>query len=386
MIQAAKNDPHTLARWRVILGKQAESQGITCGGHGEYQRIEGVIGFLFGEGGGGPSGGSGQGRSQDRQGGLGGGHPLNVPEWIDAVSELFPHQAKEVMERELVRRRGIRELLDQPQLLEKVEPNVELVKTLLTHKDLLNPKTRVLARKIIDKVVAQLKKKMRLQVETAITGAVRRDRHSPRKVYRNLDLKTTIHRNLKNFDHDSGKLFVDRAYYFAAERKKRPWHIIVAVDQSGSMLDSAVFSAVMASIFAELPAVRTSLFLFDTEVADLSDQVGQPVDVLLSVQLGGGTDITQALQYAHGLVREPARSIVVLITDFYEGRDERDLIKQTREMSESGIRMIGLGALGYNARPDYNRQTAKKLRKVGMDVLVCTPEKLAECMAEIIRG
>lgn len=152
------------------------------------------------------------------------------------------------------------------------------------------------------------------------------------------------------------------------------------------MLDSAILSAVMASIFAELPSVRTSLFLFDTDVADLSDQVGQPVDVLLSVQLGGGTDITRALQYAHGLVREPARSIVVLITDFYEGRNERDLIHQTRDMAESGIRMIGLGALGYNARPEYNRTTARKLRKVGMDILVCTPEKLAECMAEIIRG
>jgi predicted metal-dependent peptidase len=205
-------------------------------------------------------------------------------------------------------------------------------------------------------------------------------------VFRNLDLKTTVRRNLKNFDVDSGKLLVERMYFFAAERKKRPWHIIVAVDQSGSMLDSAIFSAVMASIFAELPAVRTSLVLFDTEVVDISDQVGQPVDVLLSIQLGGGTDITRALEYSHQLVREPARTIVVLITDFYEGRAERDLIRQTREMAESGVRMIGLGALGYNARPEYNKSTARKLRKVGMDILVCTPERLAECMGEIIRG
>jgi Mg-chelatase subunit ChlD len=368
------------------LGKQAEAQGITCGGDGEYERIDAIVGFLFGEGGEDASRAGARRGGGSRQGGLGGGHPLTVPEWVEAVAELFPHQAKEVLERELVQRRGIRELLDQPKLLEKVEPNVELVKTLLTHKDLLNPKTRVLARKIIDKVVTQLKEKMKVQIETAITGAIRRDRHSPRKVYRNLDLKTTIRRNLKNFDPPSGKLFVDRTYYFAAERKKRPWHIIVAVDQSGSMLDSAIFSAVMASIFAALPAIRTSLFLFDTDVADLSDKVGQPVDVLLSVQLGGGTDITRALQYAHGLVREPARTIVVLITDFYEGRPEQDLVRQTREMAQSGIRLVGLGALGYTARPEYNKPMAKKLRKVGMDILVCTPEKFAECMAQIIRG
>jgi hypothetical protein len=82
----------------------------------------------------------------------------------------------------------------------------------------------------------------------------------------------------------------------------------------------------------------------------------------------------------------PARTILVLITDFFEGRDERDLVRQTRTMAESGIRLVGLGALGYDARPQYNKTTAGKLRKVGMDILVCTPEKLAECMAQIIRG
>jgi Mg-chelatase subunit ChlD len=276
--------------------------------------------------------------------------------------------------------------MEKPELLEKIEPNRELVKTLLTHKELLNPKTRALARKIIDQVVAELKEKLKVQVEPALNGALRRDRHSPRKVFRNLDLKTTLRRNLKNYHQSSGKLLVDRLYFYAAERKNRPWHVIVTVDQSGSMLDSAIFSAVMASIFAELPALRTSLVLFDTNVVDLTGQVGEPVDVLLSIQLGGGTDITRALQYAEQLVREPARTIVVLITDFYEGRDERDLVRQVRGMSQAGIRMIGLGALGYDARPAYNRATAGKLRKEGMDVLACTPEKLAECMAQIIRG
>jgi uncharacterized protein with von Willebrand factor type A (vWA) domain len=181
-------------------------------------------------------------------------------------------------------------------------------------------------------------------------------------------------------------LLVDRIYFHAAERRSRPWHVIVAVDQSGSMLDSAIFSAVMASIFAEIPSVRTSLFLFDTDIADLSDKVGQPVDVLLSIQLGGGTDITRALQYATQLIAQPARTIVVLITDFYEGRAERELVAQVRDMAQAGIRMIGLGALGYEARPEYNKTTAAKCRKVGMDILSCTPEKLAEAMAHIIRG
>ena len=383
MADLTSQQRQTLTRWRLVLGSVAEQHGISLGdGDQEAARIEALVGFLFGD----AEGAGGEQRSKERQGGSGKGHAMNVPRWVDEVGELFPREAKEVMERELVNRRGLRELMQKPELLERIEPNKELVKTLLTHRDLMNEKTRALARKIIQKVVEELKKKLKVQVEQAIVGAIRRDKHSPRRVYRNLDIKRTINRNLKNYDRDSQKLLVDRLYFYAAERKNRPWHVIVAVDQSGSMLDSAIFSAVMASIFAELPAVRTSLFLFDTDVADLSDQVGQPVDVLLSIQLGGGTDITRALQYANQLVREPARTIVVLITDFYEGRAEKDLVHQVREMAQSGIRMIGLGALGYDARPEFNKTTASKCRKVGMDILSCTPEKLAEAMARIIRG
>jgi Mg-chelatase subunit ChlD len=375
-----------LTRWRLVLGKDAEQHGINiAAGDEQAARIEALVGFLFGaepsagKGGKSPAGGG-------REGGLGPGRAMNVPRWVDEVGQLFPREAKEVMERELVKRRGLRELMQTPELLERIEPNQELVKTLLTHRDLLNEQTRALARKVIQKVVDELKKKLKVQVEPALTGAIRRDKHSPRRVYRNLDLGRTIRRNLHNYHAPTQKLLVDRLFFHAAERKTRPWHVIVAVDQSGSMLDSAIFSAVMASIFAELPAVRTSLFLFDTEIADLSDKVGQPVDVLLSIQLGGGTDITRALQYANQLVRQPARTIVVLITDFYEGRAESDLVKQVREMAQAGVRMIGLGALGYDARPEYNKTTAAKCRKVGMDVLSCTPEKLAEAMAHIIRG
>jgi len=383
----SEDDLQTLSRWRLVLGQDAERHGIELfatdeQGKGELERIEELVGFLF-ESGDPKDGGT---SPPPRRDGGRGPSQMTVPDWVDQVSELFPTSVKEVMEKELIRRRGIKELLEKPELLEKVEPNQELVKTLLTHKDLLNPKARVLARKIIKKVVDQLKDKLKLQVEAAINGAIRRDRHAPRRIYRNLDLKMTVNRNLKNYDRDSKKLLVERLYFFASEKKQRPWHVIINVDQSGSMLDSAIFSAVMASIFYELPSIKTSLVLFDTQVVDLSDKVGEPVDVLLSINLGGGTDITQSLQYCHQLVREPAKTIVVTVSDFYEGRAEADLVNQTRYMFDSGIRMIGLGALGYDARPQYNKHCAKKLRKAGMDILVCTPERLAEGIAQIIRG
>jgi Mg-chelatase subunit ChlD len=379
-------DPHTLARWRLVLGKAAEQHGITCEGDGEAERVERLVGYLF-DPEGSKSKPGGRRRTGDRTAG-GESDGLTVPDWVEEVNELFPQQSKEVMQKELVKRRGIGELLEKPELLEKIEPNLELMKTLMSHRTLLNPKTRVLARKIIEQVVEELKRKMQTQVEQVITGAIRKDRHSPRKVFRNLDLKTTLRRNLKNYDKDTGKLLVDRVYFYAAERKKKPWHILVVVDQSGSMLESTVFSAIMASIFAELPAMRTSLVLYDTRVVDISDQLGQPVDVLMKVQLGGGNDTALALRYATGLIRQPARTILVLISDFYEGEGaaERAMVDQVRFLGDSGVRLIGLAALGYDARPFYNKSTATKLRKVGMDVLVCTPEKLAECMADIIRG
>jgi len=390
-------DPQTLARWRLVLGKCAEEHGISCEGNGEAERVEQLVGFLFeeGEGNGRPGGSHGppsrrqpsRRPSGERSGG-GSSDGLTVPDWVEQVNELFPQQSKEVMQRELVRRRGIAELLEQPELLEKVEPNLELVKTLLTHRDLMNEKTRGLARKIINHVVEELKRKMQIQVEQTIIGALRKDRHSPRKVFRNLDLKTTLRRNLKNFDPESEKLLVDQVYFFAAERKKKPWHVVVVVDQSGSMLESTVFSSVMASIFAELPAFKTSLILYDTRVVDLSDQLGQPVDVLMNVQLGGGNDTALALRYATSLIRQPKRTILVLISDFYEDDDRMEnlMVDQARYLGDSGVRLVGLAALGYDARPFYKKTAAAKLRKVGMDILACTPEQLADCMARIIRG
>lgn len=364
-------------RWRLVLGKDAEKAGICLssgngeGVHGEdAEGAESALAFLYDE-----ERGAGDQGSQ-----------LTVPGWIEAVSELFPRQAKEVLERELVKRKGIHQILDQPELLDRIEPNVELVKTLLTHKDLLTPKTRILARKVIDKVVQELKRKLEVRVEQAITGSLRKDKHSPRRVFRNIDLKTTLRRNLKNWDGVREKLLVDKIWFYAAEKNKRPWHVVVCVDQSGSMLESAIFSSIMASIFAELPGLKTSLVLFDTEIVDLSDRVGQPVDVLLSVQLGGGTHISRAIDYCSTLIREPARTILVLITDFYEGGPEEDLVRSVTRLSDANVRLVGLGALGYDAQPQYDRKMAGRLRKVGMDILVCTPERLAECMGKIIRG
>ncbi len=368
------SERHMLARWRLILGRSADEHGIVL--DEDCEKIESLVGFVFEPA---PL----QERTRGRDGGPG-HRELQLPEWVNHVHELFPNAAREIMQKELIQRRGINELLEDPRLFEKIEPTTDLIKTLLTNKDLLNPKTRSLARKLIDKVVQELKKQMQTQVAATLTGALRRDRHSPRRVFRNLDLKRTINRNLKNFDQQRGKLLVDNLFFFAAERKQKPWHVIVTVDQSGSMMESTIFSAVMASIFFELPALRTSLILYDTRLVDLSSQVGSPVDVLMATQLGGGNDTPLALRYANQLVRQPSRTILILISDFYEGEGTDEMVHLVKEMSRSGIQTIGIAALSYDARPDYCKVTARRLRKAGMDIMVCTPEELASCMGRII--
>ncbi|RJG37986.1 VWA domain-containing protein [Motilimonas pumila] len=359
----------TLTRWRLILGPDAEEQGITISDTLSQQQEE-TLDYLF----------------ESTSAGGNGAATFTIPEWVNRVDKLFPREVKEIMERELIAKRGIEQILQQPELLEKVEANIDLVKTIMTFKDLLNEETRILAMKVINKVVCELKDRIKVEVTQSINGAINRSRHSPSQVFRNVDLQTTVRRNLHNWDPDKQKLIVERAFFYASERNQRPWHIIIAVDQSGSMLESAVFSTIMASIFYELPAVHTSLFLFDTGIADLSHMVGQPVDVLLKVQLGGGTDIAQAMKYAQQLIKEPRRTIVVLISDFMEGGNLSQLLATTHEIAHSGSRVVGLGALSYDAREDYDHFIAAKLQKQGMDILACTPEQLASSMARIIQG
>ncbi|MFX0094863.1 MAG: VWA domain-containing protein, partial [Candidatus Hodarchaeota archaeon] len=181
-------------------------------------------------------------------------------------------------------------------------------------------------------------------------------------------------------------IVLDNPRFFARERKKNKWRIIVAIDESGSMMESIIYSAVIASIFASLPSIKTNLVIFDTEVVDLTEEVGDPVDILMKVTLGGGTDITKCLKYVRSLITNPRRTLIILITDFYEGNSYHNLDEQIIHIKESGAHLLGIGALSRSARPVFNRDYARKLNKMGIDVIACTPEKLAPIVAKIIES
>jgi Mg-chelatase subunit ChlD len=193
----------------------------------------------------------------------------------------------------------------------------------------------------------------------------------------------TIRANLGHYRPAERRLFIETPHFFSRTRKQiDQWQVILLVDQSGSMVDSVIHSAVTAACLWGLPGVRTHLVAFDTDVVDLSSEVDDPVELLMKVQLGGGTDIARAVRYGAGLIEQPRRAIVVLITDFYEGGSPSLLIRTVRELVEQGTKVLGLAALDHDANPSYDTHTAQSLADVGASVGAMTPGQLATFVAE----
>jgi len=234
--------------------------------------------------------------------------------------------------------------------------------------------------------VKQLEEQFKQEVLTAILGRRTRNSRSPLKISKNLDVKRTIKHNLQYYQPSTQSLIIDKLFFNSRIQKKQEWHIIICVDQSGSMLDSVIHSSIVAAIFASIRTLKTNLLIFDTEVEDLSDIISDPVEVLMSVQLGGGTAIYKVLQVAENLVEKPDRTIVVLVTDFYEGGSPTKLFASVKNLHESGVILLGLTAMSPQGEPDYSKNTARICVDLGMEVLSVSPGKLAVMISDIIQA
>ena len=375
-----------LQRWRLVLGRFAEPCLGSCGGAGSrLSQMDRVLDYLYGReyGGRGVRAARGSGEGDSRSGGYG-ESVLAIPEWIQQVRELFPADTAEIIQRHALDRYGMTELVTDAEVLEKLEPSYELLKAVLTFKGLMQGPVLDIARRIVRQVVEDLRRRLAKDVRQTLWGRLNKQRRSRIKVLRNLDWQRTIRANLKNYDRERRQIVLGSLHFFSRVDHHMPWHIIMAVDCSGSMMDSVIYSAVMAGIFHGLPTMRVNLAAFDTAVVDLSDQVDDPTELLMSVQLGGGTDIDQALRYCETLVRTPTRTIVVLVTDFFEGGDPRGMIATIRRLCESGVRVIGLAALDEVAQPVYDRQMAERCVAAGAEVAALTPQRLAEWLGRIL--
>lgn len=366
-----------LNKWRLMLGKYASGQ-IEFGEDGiRYMEMEDVLDYLYSR-----EYGEESGVRQDAGGS--GGSNLTVTHWINEVRRLFPKETVEIMEKQALDKYGMTELLTDKEVLAKLEPNYELLQSILQLKNMMRQDVLMEARKIIKQVVDDLMKKLEQNIERSLIGRLDKTNASPVKSSHNLDMKKTIARNLKNYDAENKRLILEKVYFSQRIKKFNTWRVVIAVDESGSMLDSVIHSAVMAGIFAKLPMIDTKLVIFDTNIVDLSGYVDDPVEILMSVQLGGGTNIGKAVRYCETLIENPERTIFVLITDLYEGGSYSNLFAGSRGIIEAGAKMLVLTALDINANPNYNRNAAVKLSELGAHVAAMTPGQLADWVGGII--
>ncbi len=372
-----EKDIEQLNKWRLMLGKYSSDQISFGQGSARYMEMEDVLDYLYSREYGEDSG------VREEKGSLEDSNPT-VSHWINKVRKLFPKETVEILEKQALDRYGMTELLTDREVLAKMEPNQELLKMILQLKGSMNRSVLEEAERIVKAVVKELMEKLEQRIKIGITGKLNRNSESVIKSSRNLDVKKTIAKNLKNYDKDREKLILDRVYFNSRVRKYNNWRIVIAVDESGSMLDSVIHSAVTAGIFAKLPMLDTRLVIFDTNVVDLSDHLDNPVETLMSVQLGGGTNIGQAVRYCEGLIDNPEKTIFVLITDLYEGGSVNELYATSRNIIESGAKMIVLTALDVNANPNYNRTVAARLVDLGAHVAAMTPEQLADWVGGVI--
>jgi len=377
------NARDSLIRWRLVLGNDAE-QGLGCGLEGIEAQRDQALGFLYNR----EYGSRRNVRQQtpkDRRGGQEDSQP-NVPEWINAVHTLFPRRTIERIEKDALERYQIQELVTNPDLLARAQPSQTLLKAILHTKHLMNQDVLARARTLVRKVIEQLLEKLARPVRSVFLGAVDRRRRSHMKVAKNFDARTTLRRNLAHYDPQSKRLFIRTPYFYSRVRRQTDrWQVIVVVDESGSMVDSVIHAAVTAAIFVGIKALRTHLILFDTNVVDVTEHCSDPVEAIMKVQLGGGTDIGGALAYTAQLVDNPRRTIVVLITDLYEGAPIDRLFSMTKHLIESGVTLLGLAALDERAEPNYDRGTAERMVALGAHVGAMTPGELAEWVARTVR-
>uniref|UniRef100_UPI0018688712 VWA domain-containing protein n=1 Tax=Luteolibacter marinus TaxID=2776705 RepID=UPI0018688712 len=301
-----------LARWRLVLGRYADKH-LPPPPDKSGRRMDRALDFLYGR----EYAGRGvRGSDGDKGPGSLDASQLTVPDWLNEVRELFPRETIETIEAHALDRYGMNELVTDPEALARIEPSPALLKMILSFKGHMKGEVLAAARALVRKIVEELRRKLEEEVRRSFSGHLNRFRHSPLQVARNFDWKTTIRRNLKNWSPERRQLVLQQSYFFSRIRRQLPWRIILCVDQSGSMVDSVIHTAVLAGILAGLPAVNVKLVVFDTAVVDLSDRLDDPVEVLMSIQLGGGTDIGGALTYAERLVEVPQRTVFALISDF----------------------------------------------------------------------
>jgi hypothetical protein len=309
---------------------------------------------------------------------------LTAINWLGRTRKLFPKSTFERLQTQAVERYGLTEILANTSAAQALQPSPQLGSALLRVRGRLNAKLEDGLRIVISKVVDEIVARIKAQFTATLIGRRDRFRRSVQPLAQNFDWRGTIRANLSHYDAEHERLLIDEARFTSRVRKRLPWDVVLCVDQSGSMASSVLYSAVCASILATLPGVNVRLVLFDTSVVDMTAMAHDPVGLLMTAQLGGGTDIAGALGYCETLVRTPTRTVLALVSDFEEGGSVSALLATVARLRESGVTLLGLAALDEEAEAIYDPHVGGLLADRGMQIAALTPEHFAEWLAQVM--
>jgi Mg-chelatase subunit ChlD len=357
-----------LRRWRLILGGD-EADGTDYSLEPEDRKRDAVLEALY---------------DSPRRGGLGPSAP-SVSRWLGDIRTYFPTSVVQVMQKDALDRLGLHQMLLEPESLRAVQPDVHLVATLMNLSHAIPAKTRDTAREVVRRVVQDLEKRLASPLRQAVSGALSRSVRNHRPRLKEIDWDRTIRANLKHYQPELRTIVPERRIGYGRKGQALK-DIVLALDQSGSMANSVVYAGVFGAVLASMRSVRTSVVAFDTSVVDLTDTLHDPVELLFSVQLGGGTDIERALAYCQGLVRVPSDTIMVLISDLIEGGNGDRLVRRAAAIKASGVNLIALLALSDEGQPMVDKDMAARFAALGVPAFACTPDQFPELMATAIRG
>jgi Mg-chelatase subunit ChlD len=365
-----KQEEAHLIRWRMILGKLSEPESDpSISLDEELQGMDEVLEALY---------------DSDREGGLGPSSP-NINRWLGDIRKYFPSAVVEVVQKDALERLDLQQLLAEPEFVEMLEPNVDLVATILLLNKVLPARTRETARLIVQKLVRQIEKRLREPMREAVSGALNRARKNRHPKLNEIDWNRTILKNLKNYQPDLKTIIPEQLVGYG-KKKGQLKHLHLLIDQSGSMAGSVVYAGILGSILASLPSIKTRLVAFDTNILDLTEQLEDPVELLFGTQLGGGTDIGQALQYARQHISRPSETILFLLSDLFEGGSTLRMLQNVAEIKASGVKIIALLALNDKGAPSYDQTIAAQLAQMDIPAFACTPDRFPELLAGAIEG
>lgn len=370
----------TLKRWRLILGGEEADGTCACLSESESQMDKALAAlyeferkrkFDYGD-------------PKEKKGGSEASQP-SIARWLGDIRNYFPQSVVQVMQNDALKQKDLKnKLMLEPALLEQATPDVHLVATLMELGKLIPSKTRDTARRVVQRVVDDLMQRLAQHTQQAITGALNRATRNRRPRYNEIDWNTTIRKNLRHYQSEYKTIIPEVRYGYGRKSRRTLKDVVLCIDQSGSMGSSVVYSGIFGAVMASIPAIKTQMVVFDTQVADLTEALKDPVELLFGVQLGGGTDINKALGYCQQIITKPGDTIVVLITDLYEGGDAAQMRRKATELVESGVQVITLLALDDNGAPSYDAAHARFLAGLGIPVFACTPDQFPDLMAAAI--